>query len=97
MAAGRRPRQFGLCLAAQGARRKTRRRHHQFHPVYRESYAIPLPVKGRWKEILNSDAEIYGGSGKGNGGAVFAEKNSTGAIMANITLPPLATLMLEQE
>src|SRR4029453_12542832 len=26
-----------------------------FTPVYRESYAIPLPVKGRWKEILNSD------------------------------------------
>ncbi len=68
-----------------------------FTPVYRESYAIPLPVQGRWKEILNTDAEIYGGSGKGNGGAVYAEKSTTGATIANITLPPLATLMLEQE
>jgi 1,4-alpha-glucan branching enzyme len=66
-------------------------------PVYRESYTIPLPVEGRWKEILNSDAEIYGGSGKGNGGAVQATKNSAGVTTATITLPPLATLMLEQD
>ena len=68
-----------------------------FTPVYRENYTIPLPVEGRWKEILNSDAEIYGGSGKGNGGAVQATKNSAGVITATITLPPLATLMLEQD
>jgi 1,4-alpha-glucan branching enzyme len=68
-----------------------------FTPVYRENYTIPLPVAGRWKEILNTDAEIYGGSGKGNGGAVQAQKDQTGAIAATITLPPLATLMLEQD
>jgi len=68
-----------------------------FTPVYRENYSIPLPVEGRWKEILNSDAEIYGGSGKGNGGIVKASRNSTGGISASITLPPLATLMLEQD
>ncbi|MGH6805525.1 MAG: alpha amylase C-terminal domain-containing protein, partial [Ensifer adhaerens] len=68
-----------------------------FTPVYRENYTIPLPVAGRWKEILNTDAEIYGGSGKGNGGAVQAQKDQTGATTATITLPPLATLMLEQD
>ncbi|WP_275785103.1 1,4-alpha-glucan branching protein GlgB [Pararhizobium gei] len=68
-----------------------------FTPVYRENYTIPLPFEGRWKEILNSDAEIYGGSGKGNGGLVQAKKQSSGAVTATITLPPLATLMLEQD
>jgi len=66
-----------------------------FTPVYRENYAVPLPAEGRWREILNTDAEIYGGSGKGNGGAVEARKHANGRIAAAITLPPLATLMLE--
>lgn len=66
-----------------------------FTQVYRESYRIPLPSEGRWKEILNTDAEIYGGSGKGNGGAVQAGRDNAGRISATITLPPLATLMLE--
>jgi 1,4-alpha-glucan branching enzyme len=66
-----------------------------FTPVYRENYAVPLPAEGRWREILNTDAEIYGGSGKGNGGAVEARRQATGRIAATITLPPLATLMLE--
>ena len=68
-----------------------------FTPAYRENYKIPLPVEGRWREIINSDAEIYGGSGKGNGGRVVATKNAKGEIGATITLPPLATIMLEQE
>ncbi|MDI7860487.1 1,4-alpha-glucan branching protein GlgB [Rhizobiaceae bacterium n13] len=67
-----------------------------FTPIYREAYAVPLPAAGRWREILNSDAEIYGGSGKGNGGRVEAEE-ATGGVFARITLPPLATIMLEQE
>ena len=66
-----------------------------FTPVYREGYAVPLPVEGRWREILNTDAEIYGGSGKGNGGAVVAQRNEHGGISATIILPPLATVMFE--
>ncbi|MCF3642483.1 1,4-alpha-glucan branching protein GlgB [Rhizobium sp. TRM95111] len=66
-----------------------------FTPVYRENYAVRLPAEGRWKEILNTDAEIYGGSGKGNGGAVQATRDNKGTVSAAITLPPLATLMLE--
>ena len=68
-----------------------------FTPVYRENYAVPLPHAGRWREIINTDAEIYGGSGKGNGGRVQAVEVSNGGISATITLPPLATIMLEWE
>ncbi len=46
-------------------------------PTYHERYELSLPVAGRWREILNTDAEIYGGSGKGNGGRV--EAHATGA------------------
>ena len=66
-------------------------------PVYRENYSVPLPHAGRWREIINTDAEIYGGSGKGNGGRVQAVEVSNGGISATITLPPLATIMLEWE
>lgn len=66
-------------------------------PVYHEHYAVQLPTEGRWREILNTDAEIYGGSGKGNGGRVTATKRADGSIRADLTLPPLATIMLEQE
>ncbi|MBW9116199.1 1,4-alpha-glucan branching protein GlgB [Rhizobium cauense] len=65
-------------------------------PVYRENYSVRLPTEGRWREILNTDADIYGGSGKGNGGRVQAV-NAGGSIAASITLPPLATIMLEPE
>ncbi|TCL69651.1 1,4-alpha-glucan branching protein GlgB [Rhizobium sp. BK251] len=67
-----------------------------FTPVYRENYLVPLPSEGRWREILNTDADIYGGSGKGNGGRVQAVSMG-GKIAASITLPPLATIMLEPE
>ncbi|EPE95332.1 1,4-alpha-glucan branching protein GlgB [Rhizobium grahamii] len=65
-------------------------------PVYRENYTVRLPIEGRWREILNTDADIYGGSGKGNGGRVQAV-NAGGSIAASVTLPPLATIMLEPE
>ncbi|MNU02634.1 1,4-alpha-glucan branching enzyme GlgB [compost metagenome] len=58
---------------------------------------MPLPTTGRWREILNTDAEIYGGSGKGNGGRVEAGPGDGGSAYAILTLPPLAVIMLEQE
>ncbi|TYR29999.1 1,4-alpha-glucan branching protein GlgB [Mesorhizobium microcysteis] len=61
-----------------------------FTPVIRESYAVPLPADGTWREIVNTDAEDYGGGGKGNGGQVEASGG-----LARMTLPPLATIMLE--
>jgi 1,4-alpha-glucan branching enzyme len=51
-----------------------------------------LPHNGKWREVLNSDAEIYGGSGKGNLGLIEARGGA-----AQIVLPPLATVMFEFE
>ncbi len=61
-------------------------------PVVREGYRVRMPANGTWREILNSDAETYGGSGKGNSGIVVARDGS-----ASMTLPPLGVLMLEYE
>ncbi|MDI1294374.1 MAG: 1,4-alpha-glucan branching protein GlgB, partial [bacterium] len=62
-----------------------------FTPVLRHAYRMRLPANGRWKEILNSDATEYGGSGAGNMGMVDADEEG----WANITIPPFGTLMLE--
>ncbi|MCO6048586.1 1,4-alpha-glucan branching protein GlgB [Mesorhizobium sp. RP14(2022)] len=67
-----------------------------FTPVVRENYRVPLPKKGKWREIVNTDAESYGGSGVGNNGAVEAVEDGNGAA-AWLTVPPLATLILELE
>ncbi|MCB1370797.1 MAG: alpha amylase C-terminal domain-containing protein, partial [Rhodobacteraceae bacterium] len=48
----------------------------------------------RWREILNTDAAPYGGSGMGNLGGVLAAEDPQG-IAAQVNLPPLATLWLE--
>ncbi len=68
-----------------------------FTPVVRENYRIPLPVSGRWVERFNSDAAIYGGGGKGNGGEARAKAGDYRgfAASASILLPPLATMMFE--
>ena len=61
-------------------------------PVPRHGYRIPVPENGRWREIVNSDAQQYGGSGVGNLGMADA---TDGHVV--LTLPPLATIMLEHE
>ena len=66
-----------------------------FTPVVRENYRVPLPAGGEWREIINTDADAYGGSGQGNGGSVSAEEDNEGRVSAVLTLPPLGTLMLE--
>jgi 1,4-alpha-glucan branching enzyme len=43
-----------------------------FTPVPRREYRVGVPAKGRWREVLNTDAETYGGSGMGNMGSVAA-------------------------
>jgi 1,4-alpha-glucan branching enzyme len=65
-----------------------------FTPVQRENYRLPMPKAGTWREIINTDAADYGGSGKGNGGAVLARQEEGGPA-ATMLLPPLATIMLE--
>ena len=64
-----------------------------FTPVPRENYSLPLPHGGVWKEIFNSDATEYGGTGRGNMGRVIAGE-AHGRPAAAITLPPLSTIML---
>jgi len=72
---------------------------HNMTPVPRHGYRIGVPHAGLWTEILNTDAEIYGGSGQGNLGGV-----GTGPLPVphhgrphsiDLTLPPLATVVLK--
>jgi len=63
-----------------------------FTPVLRRNYRIGVPAPGRWEEILNGDAPLYGGSGQGNlGGVVAAPVPWHGRPQSiNVVLPPLA-------
>jgi 1,4-alpha-glucan branching enzyme len=58
-----------------------------------------LPRAGRWREILNSDARVYGGGGLGNLGKIVARSESFGSFPASaeILLPPLAALFFEYD
>jgi 1,4-alpha-glucan branching enzyme len=68
-----------------------------FTPVSRPGYRIGLSHAGVWREILNTDAGDYGGSGLGNGGWVKAEAEPSHGFPASaeLILPPLATLYLQ--
>ncbi|HEY6261663.1 MAG TPA: 1,4-alpha-glucan branching protein GlgB [Nitrospiraceae bacterium] len=70
-----------------------------FTPVPRPNYRIGAPCGGFWKEVLNSDATYYGGSGWGNMGGVEAVPIPLHgrSHSLTITLPPLATLFLKCE
>lgn len=61
-------------------------------PSPRTNYRIGVPCAGRWDEVLNSDAEVYGGSGWGNFGGVDATPVPAHGRphSVNLTLPPLA-------
>lgn len=73
---------------------------HNMTPTPRHEYRIGVPQSGDWVEILNSDAETYGGSGQGNLGGV-----STGPLAVphhgrphsvDLSLPPLATVVFKR-
>ncbi|RPI27450.1 MAG: 1,4-alpha-glucan branching protein GlgB [Acidobacteria bacterium] len=70
-----------------------------FTPLPRLNYHLGVPRGGFWREILNSDAAHFGGSGHGNlGGVEAAPIYSHGhSHTLNITLPPLATIMLKSD
>lgn len=67
-----------------------------FSAVPHLDYRIGLPFAGEWEEVLNTDAQIYGGSGVGNLGAVTAEDVPWHArpASASISVPPLGTVWL---
>ena len=57
-------------------------------PTLHGQYRLPFPQDGTWREALNSDAGLYGGSGQGNLGGVTAQHGA-----ALVVLPPLSTVM----
>jgi 1,4-alpha-glucan branching enzyme len=68
-----------------------------FTPVPRPNYQMGVPQAGFWKELLNSDAKEYGGSGQGNLGGVEAAPIPLHGrpYSLTITLPPLAVVFLK--
>ncbi len=67
-----------------------------FTPVERTGFRVGLPLAGHWEEVINTDAETYGGENRGNMGGVTADGDGWHGqpTSAQLTLPPLATVML---
>ena len=70
-----------------------------FTPHGRDGYRIGLPLAGRWREALNTDATRYGGANVGNLGGIVAQAKPLHGFPASATIvvPPLATVFLEFE
>ena len=68
-----------------------------FTPVVREPYRIGVPDAGVYAELINSDAEIYGGGNVGNGGSVATEPIARHGFDQSLSLrlPPLGFLLLK--
>lgn len=69
-----------------------------FTPVPRENYRIGVPNAGQYTEILNSDAQIYGGSNQGNLGGIASENIESHGHKHSIqvTIPPLAAVVFKR-
>jgi 1,4-alpha-glucan branching enzyme len=70
-----------------------------FTPVPRLKYSVGVPRGGYYREIFNSDSELYGGSNLGNLGRVMAEKSPAQGrpYSIRLTLPPLAVVYFREE
>ncbi len=68
-------------------------------PVVRTNQRYGVPTGGYWAEILNSDAQVYGGSGLGNLGGVHASPLPMHGRRSSLTLtlPPLALIVLRPQ
>jgi 1,4-alpha-glucan branching enzyme len=70
-----------------------------FTPVPRHNYRVGVPSAGMWRELLNSDADVYGGSGLGNYGSVeaapVAYQGHRWSLM--LTLPPLSAVFFKPD
>ncbi len=67
-----------------------------FTPVVRPNYRIRVPGKGRYREVLNTDADAYGGGDTGSLAATTkSEPAQDRGYALSLTLPPYATVMLE--
>jgi 1,4-alpha-glucan branching enzyme len=65
-----------------------------FTPVPREGYRIGVPKAGLYRELFNTDSELFGGANVGNAGAVWADEIAFHGRPAslNVTIPPLAVV-----
>jgi 1,4-alpha-glucan branching enzyme len=70
-----------------------------FTPVQRHNYRVGVPHGGFWREVLNSDAKHYGGSGQGNLGGIEATPVPFHGeyYSLSLVLPPLGTVILKKE
>jgi 1,4-alpha-glucan branching enzyme len=70
-----------------------------FTPVPRHGYRLGVHFAGRWREIVNTDAAEYGGSGQGNMGMVetTAEPWYGRPCSLVVTVPPLGAIFLKRE
>jgi 1,4-alpha-glucan branching enzyme len=67
-----------------------------FTPEVRHNYRIRVPFAGNWREVLNTDAAVYGGSNVGNAGRVTAVVTADSPEL-HVVLPPLAAVYLVPE
>jgi 1,4-alpha-glucan branching enzyme len=70
-----------------------------FTPVVRENYRVGASLEGTWKEILNSDAPLYGGSGQGNFGSLSTIPLPIHGrpFTLNMRLPPLGVVAFQPD
>jgi 1,4-alpha-glucan branching enzyme len=70
-----------------------------FTPVPRDGYRIGVPRGGFWRELVNSDAAVYGGSGVGNRGGAMADAQPCRGHehSLTVTVPPLAVVVFAAE
>lgn len=68
-----------------------------FTPVARERYRVGVPREGFYRELINSDSQVYGGNNVGNSGGVWAQKRTSHdqPFSLEITLPPLGVIVLK--
>jgi 1,4-alpha-glucan branching enzyme len=68
-----------------------------FTPVPHHNYRVGAPAGGFWKEVMNSDAPLYGGSGQGNMGGVEASPLSMHGRpwSLSVTAPPLGVVIFK--
>jgi 1,4-alpha-glucan branching enzyme len=61
-------------------------------PLPHDGYRLGVPIEGAWREVLNGDADVYGGSGMGNPEPVHAQPIGSQGHASSIvmTVPPLA-------
>ena len=68
-------------------------------PAVHYGYRVGVPYAGRWTELLNTDAEVYGGSGIGNLGRRRHRGQRWHGFERSLplTIPPLAVILLREE